>query len=92
MRLALLAVLLGAALTALSLLHGWLAIDSIFRGYPMSFVNVIPGASYSNSAGEGRDIWSFIGYKPLVVDFLVWTAVACVPLSALKLSKTKRHD
>ncbi len=46
------------------------------------FVNVIPGDSYQNSAGQGTDIWSFLGYRPLIMDWLIWTVVsgACLRL------------
>ena len=80
MKLALQAVGIGAVLTACSLFRGWIAIDSMRRGFPLWFVEVFPGSSYSNSAGEGKDIWHFRGYEPLLVNLLVWSAVAYVCL------------
>jgi len=86
MKLALMAVLLGAALTALSLLHGWIAIDSVRRGFPVWFVEVFPGSS---SSGPGRDVWFFRGYQPLVTNLLIWTIAAWACLMA---SRRRQHD
>ncbi|SRR6266446_8374338 len=43
MKLTLQAVLLGAVLTACSLFHGWIGIDTVRRGFPLWFVEVVLG-------------------------------------------------
>jgi hypothetical protein len=78
------AVALGAALTAFSLVHGWMGIDSMFRGFPFWFMNVIPGYTYANSAGPGTDVWFFRGYGPLIANWFIWTFLAWACLRLLK--------
>jgi hypothetical protein len=78
------AVVLGSALTAFSLVHTWQGIDSAYRGFPFRFMNVIPGESYQNSAGQGTDLWCFLGYRPLMADWLIWTALALASLRFVK--------
>ncbi len=75
--------MLGAALTALSLVHGWTAIDSTRRGFPFWFIEVFPGSSYSPSAGPGRDVWFFRGYQAVAANILIWSVPVWAGLRAM---------
>ena len=80
-------IFLGVALTASSLFFSRAAVDSTLRGFPVWYVDVIPGTSYESSTGPGRDVWFLRGYGPLATDVVAWTAIACASLAIFRFRK-----
>jgi hypothetical protein len=76
------AVALGLALTVLSLLHRG-GMDWIYRGFPFFFVSVYQ-SDLVTSYQDPPIIWRFLGCRPLIADWLIWTGIACVCLRLVK--------
>lgn len=57
--------------------------DGTFRGLPFFFVSAYQ-SDVVTSYQDPPMIWSFLGCRPLISDWLIWTSLACVCLRLVK--------